>query len=209
MRPHEQIRKIYKPYENFDIFKYPFNFYGWGFPKNLYFDLLKWVQPKEIIEVGSWVGASAVIMAEIAQQLNFDCKILCVDTWLGSSEFLADCTATQELRLKDGYPQIYTQFVANIIHKGLQEVVTPLPTTSALAARFFSRLDYTADAIHLNQTRDLDDLESDLKNYWPLTRNVMFGMGYRMPSVALAVHNFVQKNKLEIRSSYDFWSISR
>ena len=42
------------------------------------------IRPSLIVEVGSWKGASAIHMADLARELDLAAEIVCIDTWLGN-----------------------------------------------------------------------------------------------------------------------------
>ncbi|MFM6418929.1 hypothetical protein, partial [Planktothrix sp.] len=74
-------------------------------------DLIQIIQPKIIIEVGSWKGHSAIKMAETLHNLNlYSSRVLCVDTWLGSLEHWQNENWRKELYLEHGYPTLYEKF---------------------------------------------------------------------------------------------------
>ena len=52
----------------------------------LYEQWMSLYKPNLVIEVGSFLGYSAIKMAKEIKKLNLDTKIICVDTWLGSPE---------------------------------------------------------------------------------------------------------------------------
>ena len=56
---------------------------GWNSYAPIFATLIKRVKPRVIIEVGSWVGASAIHMAKLAGP---ECIMWCVDTFEGSRE---------------------------------------------------------------------------------------------------------------------------
>ena len=98
------------------------------------------LKPKLIVEVGTWLGGSAIHMGGLlrAAGLNDSC-ILCVDTWLGSSEHYLYPEARSTLKLVDGRPTFYADFMQNVVQHGLQDIILPFSITSAGAAAVLAR----------------------------------------------------------------------
>src|SRR4029079_15072358 len=59
---------------------------GWGSQSPLFAEVIDKLKPREIVEVVTWKGASAIHMARLAQAHQPDAVVLCIDTWLGSKE---------------------------------------------------------------------------------------------------------------------------
>ncbi|PWA55149.1 hypothetical protein CTI12_AA434700 [Artemisia annua] len=56
---------------------------GWGSTGAVFENLIRKVKPKVIIEIGTFLGASAIHMAELTRQLGLDTQILCIDDFRG------------------------------------------------------------------------------------------------------------------------------
>ena len=111
------------PYEGFDPGSHPDDLSGSGVnPADpLFEEIIRKLSPGVIVEVGSWLGASAIHMAKIVKSLGLGTRIICVDTWLGSPEhFLGSRPEWREkLRQQHGYPRLYYTFLANVVRQGL------------------------------------------------------------------------------------------
>jgi Methyltransferase domain len=184
---------------------------GWNSDSPAFRQLITQYSPKHIIEVGTWLGGSAFTMARAIRDLNLSCKITCVDTWLGALEFWDQdaWTIERNLQQKNGYPQVYYQFLSNVVHEGFQDIILPFPTTSLIAARFFARRKITADLIYIDGSHDYEDIIADLKAYWPLTTTAMFGDDYAWSSVKTAVDEFSKVNNLQIHMESGMWVIKK
>ena len=111
---------------------------GWHGDHPIFAELIDKIKPKVILEVGSWKGQSAITMAKALKNLGiFDTRIYCIDTWLGSEEMMTRRPEDKErdLRLVNGYPTIYNQFLSNIIQTGVFDLITAVPNTSVIGAR--------------------------------------------------------------------------
>lgn len=188
---------------------------GWNGNSKIFQKLIEKRVPKLIIEVGSWKGQSAITMAECIKKNSFNTKIICVDTWLGALEFWDKFKDTPErdLVLKNGYPQIYYQFLSNVVHRNVQDIITPFPNTSVIASRYFKNNSIIADMIYVDASHDELDVYYDLKNYYDILSKggILFGDDYNnWKGVGNAVKKFckeVNKNfKIEERN---FWVIEK
>ena len=54
------------------------------------------------------------------------------------------------LMLRDGFPGMYLQFVANVVAVGHRDRIRHLPMTSTAAAELLSLFQLTADAIYID-----------------------------------------------------------
>ena len=191
-----------KIYENLTLLSPDFG--GWNGNKPIFGDLIKKLNPSTIIEVGTWKGQSAINMGKIIKENNLDTIIYCVDTWLGAIEFWTYYKDSQErnLLLKNGYPQIYYQFLSNVIHNNLENIIMPFPNTSENGYRYFKYSNITAQLIYIDASHEEDDVYKDLNNYYELLENggVMFGDDYigNWPGVINSVNRFAQEKNIKL-----------
>jgi hypothetical protein len=180
---------------------------GWEDYDHPYFEaLIERTKPRQIVEIGSWKGRSAVIMARNALSFHADAIVLCVDTWLGSNEILwRDPEFRKLLRLKNGYPNLYPQFLANIISEKLTKTIFPLPMTSTSAAELLSAYEIVADLIYVDAGHQEHEVYTDLVTLWPLLRKdgILWGDDYNpgWPGVVRAVTRFAYENALYLETS--------
>lgn len=187
-------------YENFDDSKFLLDKQGWGGKRAWFTSVVKSMKPELIIEVGTWKGQSAITMAKALKE-NGSGKIICVDTWLGSPEhwFSKKEDRKPHLRLKDGYPGLFYQFLANVKKEKLQEQVIPLPNTSINAAKMIGEhLALKADLIYIDGAHEEEQVAVDLRMYWKLLKKggVMVGDDYAWTGVKKAADSFAKENNL-------------
>lgn len=205
-------------YEGLELL--PQDLQGWNSNNPVFVDLILKALPKTIIEVGTWKGGSAIHMGNICKSYRVDtepAKIYCIDTWLGAAEFWTGelaRTPERNLLLKNGYPQIYYQFLSNVVHNGLQDYITPIPVPSSIGIKILKAQGVKADLIYIDGSHEYDDVYADLNTYSELLNpgGVMFGDDYySFADVGRAVNDFVAtqkamdiKKKLEIVNE-NFW----
>jgi len=219
----ELIHRV-DPYDNFPINDWNLNVKRFTEDTTLFQKLILETKPELIIEVGSWMGYSAISMADVIKKNNLDCGIICVDTWLGAREFWSTNqetigwwnysnhehfkTQNDDLELVNGYPSVYYQFLANVIHKGSSKYITPFPQTSSIAGRWFKSNNIIADFIYIDGSHEYEDVASDLKNYWQILSSggIMIGDDYLIADVKIAVDEFTEKNSLNLNTEQSpFW----
>lgn len=180
------------PYEAFEPLDADIQ--GWNSTDPAFQTVIERVRPRLIVEVGTWKGASAIHMARTCADIGLSTTIVCVDTWLGSVEFwtnLGDAGRHRSLRLRNGYPQVYYQFISNVIHSGLERFIVPFPQTSINAAAWFSHHGLSPDLVYLDASHERADVAADIAAWLPVVRpgGVLFGDDYDdgWPGVMAAV----------------------
>lgn len=169
------LNLLYKksPYKDFPIEDYELDLQGWGSFDPAFNEILSDLSPELVIEVGTWKGASAINMSNILIEKGCSPKIICVDTWLGAVEFWTnhdDIERYLSLNIKNGYPTVFHQFLANVIHSKLADTIIPFPQSSTVASQWFKEMDIKADVIYIDASHDRNDVYTDLVNYYPLLK---------------------------------------
>lgn len=212
---------LYNPYIGFNNSIYKDDVSGWHGNHPIFLDLLDNLEPKLILEIGSWKGQSAINMAKSSKELDLDVKIVCVDTWLGSIDFINSESRLDEARDTYplfGYPQIYYQFLSNVINAGVEEIVIPFPQTSSIACRWFEERNILFDLIYIDGSNDYRDVLLDIESSWAILKNggVIFGDDYNhsfFVDIKKAVDDFCKKyNQKHNFETYDnnlFWLIKK
>jgi predicted O-methyltransferase YrrM len=205
------------PYEGFDASVYPFDPQGWNGDAPLFDRLADELRPALAIEVGSWKGQSAIHLASRMRAHRGDAQLLCVDTWLGSFDWWLDPARSPraEMRLLHGYPTLYWQFLANVVHAGLQGSIVPFPATSTIAARVLIARGVQADLVYVDASHEENDVYLDVVYYWHALRpgGVIFGDDYRAdfyPGVVRAVDAFAREHALPLEVvDGQFWLLRK
>jgi cephalosporin hydroxylase len=231
-RIRRQLHAI-SPFDGLDLAKYPLDLHGFGQNAELFAQLVRELAPGLIIEVGAWYGKSAATWAQAIAQTNSAHNkhggVLCIDTWLGAREMwehqggadgwwsrskipnAALAKSHQRLRLQNGYPQFYQQFLANMAHLNLHDCIIPFPTTSVIAGRFLRDHGYSAEIIYIDGSHEYDDVIDDLELYWPLVTSggALVGDDFWIDDVRRAVERFAAERNLHIVQAHPCWYIRK
>lgn len=174
----------------------PFDPHGWFTQDNA--DHLERIIAKKnvktIIEIGSWLGCSTRFMAERLPEGGI---LYAIDTWEGSIEHQAG-------EFSKKLPTLYSQFLSNVIHAGLQAKIEPIRAPS-LAAE--ASLHVKADLIFIDAGHDTESVYKDIISWYPhLNENgVICGDDWRWPTVRLAVKQAAKQLGLAIGYADTFW----
>jgi hypothetical protein len=139
---------------------------GWNSDHRYLTQAIDLARPSIVVEIGVWKGGSVMTMARRAKELGLDCVIIAIDTWLGSPEHWLQ--NFDELHLKNGFPQLYYTFGANIADAGLQDYILPLPVDSVTGTHLIERLGIRPNVLHLDAGHEYETVMADLRAWWPL-----------------------------------------
>jgi hypothetical protein len=195
------------PYEGFDPGAWPADMQGWGSEDPLFLEVMSMLKPKLIVEVGSWKGASAIHMARLAKALRLDCRIICIDTWLGSTEHVLGQRPEwrESLQFKHGFPQIYFTFLANVVRAGVADRIVPLANGSDNAALILGAKNVSPDLIYIDGAHEEEAVYRDLRHYWRLLapKGALIGDDFGWTGVKRAAERFAAEAKLDIDARGD------
>jgi hypothetical protein len=200
-------------YNNLELL--PIDLQGWNGDSNVFGELIKEIKPNHIIEVGTWKGLSAITMCNVIKENNLNTQITCVDTWLGAVEFWDSLNNTNERNLlqKNGYPNIYYQFLSNVVHTNNQDIILPFPNTSRIGYYYFKNKQITADLIYIDASHEYEDVLDDINMYFQILNDggIIFGDDFvHWQGVQKAVNEFTQKNNLKYEIlENNFWIIRK
>ena len=120
------------PYEGASLDDVDVDMQGWGSTHFFFREIFDYLRPRLVVEVGTWKGMSAMHMADLAKERGIeDFEVACIDTWLGSPGVWRNKNKVGEvLKLRNGWPMLYFTFLKNVIDRGHQDVITPMPMPS-------------------------------------------------------------------------------
>lgn len=149
------------------------NLQGWASTDGSFTEIIETIKPKTIVEVGTWFGASAVNMAKLALYQGIskeELEIVCVDTFLGSVEHYTMLSTFNSGNKLHGRPLVYDQFLSNIIHQNLTDVITPFPIDSGNGALALNDWKVQADLIYIDAAHDFEYVQIDFIRYANILR---------------------------------------
>lgn len=162
--------------------------------------LLEETDADTIVEVGSEHGWSATTMCEVANRVGKPLrKLYCVDTWLGGIEHWDSDDPDVILKRMNGYPQMYYQFLANVIHAGHENVISPIPTTSDIGCRILKECRVKPQLIYIDASHDETDVYNDIRNYCEILApgGIIFGDDWGWESVRKAVERYADDYEID------------
>lgn len=155
------------PYTDFPVEGWSGTWYGDpGAQREIFDKAIQAINPFLIIEVGSFVGESAIHMAKLIKDQKRDCAILCVDTWYAGFDHWKG--AREKIQMHFGRPDFYYKFIANVIANGCQDVIVPFAMDSVGAARVLEWLGIKSALIYIDASHEEGDVLLDYENYWKL-----------------------------------------
>ena len=170
--------------------------FGWQSESVVFDDVIQEIKPKTIIELGSWVGASAIHMAKCLKANNInDFQILCVDTFLGSN---ASLWLENFVNVDNVFNEQFNQFNINVTNCDLNENILALPMISSSAAELCRILNVKVDLIYIDAGHQEKEVYDDLNDWWPISTKMVFGDDYseRWSGVKKAVNRFVAEKNI-------------
>ena len=187
---------------------------GWGDQDPIFNYVLRHFHPLVVIELGNWKGASAIRTADLMRDFSIPGIVLCVDTWLGSNESLGRVAENRKmLRLRNGYPDMFGQFIRNVVHTGHQARIRHLPMTSGCAAGLLAAYGVVADAVYVDAGHDEAEVAADNAGFWPMLKpgGIMFGDDYTTgwPGTVRAVNRFVADHGLKLMGTEVKWLVRK
>jgi len=201
------------PYAGFDDRGLGDDLQGWGSCSHVFKEAIEKLAPRVIIEVGSWKGLSAIHMAGLLRERGIDGVIFCVDTWLGSGEHWINPEWRKSLRLRNGYPGLYYQFLHNVIQAGFQDIIVPVPLPSQSACHLLADEGISAPMIYVDASHLPDAVHQDIQAWWPLLEpgGLMIGDddSADWPGVVAAANWFVANNQLQIHAEDSKWYVRK
>lgn len=171
------------------------------------------------IEVGSFLGYSAIYFAKIMKKHNINSKLICIDTWLGSPEHYDTLKLhnDNELCWVNGYPQLYHKFISNIILHNVQDIIIPVPLPSTIAykvlRKVLKKVDIEFDFAFIDGSHEEMEVYIDLLYYNSLlkTNGVLCGDDWAWTSVKNDVEKFcsLQKKNVTLMNNQIHWFIHK
>jgi hypothetical protein len=138
------------PYDRFNFVAMPKNMNLNGAAPDMT-GILGDTTPNMTAVVNAGKGEHAIRMASYLQKQGADGAVICIDTWLGSFTDMVAKDPSKSIRnyYVHGYPSLYYQFLANVMHCGVQDYIVPLPNSADIAARWLLHHDIRPGLIYV------------------------------------------------------------
>jgi hypothetical protein len=205
-------------YDGFPIDDFHLDLNDWHSTHPFFEEYIARNRPKLIVELGTWKGSSAIHMATIVKRLALDCSIICIDTWLGHwrwwvNKNIASQGSTEgrdnesrtlwkEINPQHGWPMVYNQFVANVMHTDNSGIIIPIPQTTEHGMMMLKHWGVHPDMIYIDADHRYVSVYRDLNDAFSLLApgGVILGDDYSAdyPGVIQAVDEFISEKKLSL-----------
>lgn len=163
----DKLHKGKNPYTNFPAREWDGAWYGDpGARRHIFHQAIDKAKPGLIIEVGSFVGESAIFMAGYLR--DRDAAILCVDTWYGGVDHYKG--APEKINMHFGRPDLYYRFMSNVVQRGCEDRIVPLALDSINAARLLKWMGIQADMVYVDASHEESDVLRDYLFFWELVK---------------------------------------
>jgi predicted O-methyltransferase YrrM len=157
------------------------NIEGWFDFHALYLDRVQSASDGDVfVEVGCWMGKSAVFMAEMIKQSGKKIHFFAVDIWEDfEQEGQTHCAP-------------YGEFLKNMAP--LKEFIHIIKADSAKAAELFD--DNSIDFLFIDANHQYEYVKSDINSWMSKVRGVMAGHDYDWPGVKQAVTELLPDHRV-------------
>ncbi|KAK2965520.1 hypothetical protein RJ640_008870 [Escallonia rubra] len=183
---------------------------GWGSNGAVFGNLIRKVKPETIIEVGTFLGASAINMARLTRELGLKTQILCVDDFRGWPGFL---DRFRELKMVNGDVMLMYQFMQNVVHVNSTESVLFVPFQTGTTLDKLCEWGVFGDLVEVDAGHDFHSAWIDINRAYKVLRpgGVMFGHDYFTAAdnrgVRRAVNLFAKVNGFRVKIDGQHWVI--
>ncbi|KAK2353492.1 hypothetical protein P8452_74075 [Trifolium repens] len=185
---------------------------GWGSHGAVFENLIRKVKPKIIVEVGTFLGASAIHMAGLTQQLGLKTQILCIDDFRGWAGF-RDKFRNTDIPMLHGDVLLYYQFLQNVVTFNKTDSILGLPFSSSSALIALCEWGVWADLVEIDAGHDFLSAWLDINRGIRILRpgGVIFGHDYFIEAdnkgVRRAVDLFAKIHGFKVNIDGQHWVI--
>ena len=169
-------------------------------------------QPSLIIELGSFNGLIACIMAKEIKKNNIPCKIICIDNWQYSRDFWLKIPNYNINIINNSYSQIYSVFINNIIIENHNDIIVPIYMPADKAIEILNYYNIKTDIIFMNCDLENNMVKNNINEYWNILNNngILFGNNYLIDNKTyINLNDFINTSNLLLNTNNDIWSIQK
>jgi len=183
---------------------------GWFDWEKLYRKLLIEMPNNGIaIEVGSWMGSSAIFFAECIKASGKKIQFYCVDIWVDSFEH--DAFINTINKAKSLNTNLFELFMSNVTKYECNNIINPLKGNSNFAVKNFEN--NSIDMVFIDADHSYDAVKNDINLWWNKLKSggTMAGHDYfwSPDGVKKAVDEFFIEKNIEIITDGQCWLIRK
>eukprot|EP01147_Barroeca_monosierra_P005819 gene5819-236_t len=179
--------------------------------------LIDEIQPRMLVEVGVFRGATSINMAQLLESSPKlkDSFIVSIDTWLLDLRFVWSSPEKRQSTIlskglagryfKNAYvagaSHMYYIFLSNVLLKQMQHRIIPLQTTSSNGAMALIAHRFRPDLIYVDASHANPDVLVDLESYYQVLApdGALAVDDYDVGAVRYAVEALVRKHDLDLK----------
>eukprot|EP00928_Gymnodinium_smaydae_P089585 TRINITY_DN73526_c0_g1_i1.p1 TRINITY_DN73526_c0_g1~~TRINITY_DN73526_c0_g1_i1.p1 ORF type:complete len:453 (-),score=88.03 TRINITY_DN73526_c0_g1_i1:82-1440(-) len=166
------------------------------------------------LEIGSFIGSSAITTASTIKKMGLSTGIVCIDPFTGVAEMWATRKAMRaahhmaDSALKMdvfGHSRIFETFLANVRQAGHADIVQPIRITSISGMTLFQmlknvkRIEVLPQVIYLDSAHEEGETLLEVRRAWEILAapGMLFGDDWSWPGVRNDVKEFAASLQLE------------
>lgn len=185
----------------------PVNWHGF-FSKNKEEDLSSFIKGNEkvIVEVGSWLGSSTRWFVQ-----NSKATVYAIDHWKGSIEHHKENHKYLKM-----IPTLYETFIVNCW--SVRDRIVPIRLSSQDGLKYIKEQGIEPDFIYIDASHEYNDVLADIMLSFELFPNaIICGDDYKwknkrlsgLKTVKMAVDDYKERNKLNLKVGHETWLLYR
>ncbi|KAG6393456.1 hypothetical protein SASPL_147698 [Salvia splendens] len=178
---------------------------GWGSQMPVFEHLIEQVRPRTIVEVGTFLGASATHMASIAKKLGLETQIVCIDDFRGWPGYYDE--EKKSLKMVNGDSLLLYQFMQNVARANATENIIMMPFSAGTALGGLCDWGVYGDLVEVDAAHDFHSAWVDINHAFKVLRpgGVLFGHDYAWDGVRKAVHIFARLHGFQVKLDGEHW----
>ncbi|XP_073062452.1 uncharacterized protein [Primulina eburnea] len=177
---------------------------GWGSNMPVFEHLIEKVKPKTIIEVGTFLGASAIHMVGLTRKLGLDTQILCIDDFRGWPGYYDE---GKGMRMVNGDVMMLYQFMQNVVRENASDSIMFLSFSTNTALGGLCDWGVYGDLVEVDAAHDFHSAWVDINNAYKVLKpgGIIFGHDIVWVGVRKAVNIFARLHGLKVAIDGEHW----
>lgn len=174
---------------------------GWCDYRSFYRAVADVIPPGgKFVEIGSWMGQSAVVLCQRLQDIEKAAEVTCVDTFQGEQNQPAHLEIVAGMGGSTRW-----KFEENIKAAGVADMISVIQSDSAEAASHFD--DESLDGVFIDAAHDYDSVVKDVAAWFPKVKpgGIFAGHDYPWHEVEKAVNEHAVANGYTVASVGRCW----